>query len=226
MFNGLKLTATRWEDMYEEAVAVDGMRDSTERMLRRDKVGPLETLHRHFVISLLQYLLSSEETNNVTVYIEFVVRCIHGIKFSNEWLDKGQSVQGRRWKDDYIERLCESEEGAALRAARNFLGAQGTKKVREIERRFKAKHQKVVAARNHVRQLYNLVGVSSAYANVLNEISLPMTLTTVWCRRAVGPSVGSHQRYQGNWTCQEIWRHVAVIRQQDSTRYFPGVFSR
>jgi hypothetical protein len=72
-------------------------------------------------------------------------------------MDKGTNSQGREWKKDYLDRLFILQEQEAIVEAGRFAGQLGKKKLQSARKKFKARHEKVVAARNHIYQLYQMV---------------------------------------------------------------------
>jgi hypothetical protein len=107
-----------------------------------------------------QFLNDTSQTDHVTAYVHFVVRAIYGLKFSADWRDKGTTAEGREWKKDYLDRLFATQEQEAIVEAGRYAGQLGKKKKQSARQKFKAKHEKVVAARNHIRRLYDVVSLT------------------------------------------------------------------
>ena len=97
------------------------------------------------------------QTDLITAYVLFVIRAVFGLKFAADWIDKGTSSEGREWKRDYLDRLFILQEQEAIVEAGRFAGQRGKKKLQSAQKKFKARHEKVVAARNHIRRLYEMV---------------------------------------------------------------------
>ena len=49
------------------------------------------------------------------------------------------------------------QEQGAIKEAERFAGQLGKKKMQSARKKFRDRHEKVVAARNHIRRLYNVV---------------------------------------------------------------------
>jgi hypothetical protein len=98
------------------------------------------------------------QTDHITAFVHHVVRTVHTIKFSYEWLEKACTANGRQWKQEYLERLFQSVEPEAIKQIElSGTESQRYKKLKKHRQRFKARHEKVVASRNHIRRLYTIV---------------------------------------------------------------------
>jgi hypothetical protein len=106
-----------------------------------------------------QFLTGVGQTDQLTGYVHFVVRSIHGLKFAADWKEKGTTTEGHEWKKDYLDRLFIFQEQDAIKDAERYAGQMGKKKLHSAQRKFKARHEKVVAARNHILWLYDVVSI-------------------------------------------------------------------
>jgi hypothetical protein len=107
--------------------------------------------------------------------VHYVIRTIHTIKFSSEWLVKAHTADGRTWKKDYLERSFQSAESDAIKLIENSgRTTESRKKMQKLRSSFRGRHEKVVASRNHVRRLYVVVRGNSMVPSLLtnNKCSL------------------------------------------------------
>jgi hypothetical protein len=96
--------------------------------------------------------------DSISGYVHFVVRSVHVLKFSIEWDHKRRDPVGRERKAEYVEGLYRSLEKDNIAAIeRAFMGKRKREKLSALKRKFVAKHEKVIASRNHIRKLYRKV---------------------------------------------------------------------
>jgi hypothetical protein len=105
------------------------------------------------------------------------------LKITFDWKNKKGELKNQK-KKDFLERLFSKLEAKEIKRLDGILG--GKKLVLKEKAKFVRKHEKGVASRNHVRKLYEKVGLSNSCAFfIFHNPSL------VWCSCSVRPKVDS-----------------------------------
>lgn len=90
--------------------------------------------------------------------MHFVLRSVDALKFAYEWNKKTSERGGKKWKGEYRQQLFEEYHATEIERIRTTtIGRFRTQQIDSIKKKFVRKHERVITARNHLLQLYQIV---------------------------------------------------------------------